>query len=133
MVRHRRVRPSSDDNPAVYQRPRREHHVSPMSSVVGNVAIAELPEKCGLHGWHDALFNNPVLQIRRQDAAMVNPMPQSLAWELGLGALHRIQRLLNGAVAHGMDRALPASPVRPAEQVVEVFLLPVGDTVTGGV
>ena len=75
------------------------------------------------------LFYDAVLQIRWQDPAVVDSMPQPFTRELGLRTLHGVQRLLNSAVAHGVHGALPASPVRPPEQVVEVFLLPVGDAV----
>jgi hypothetical protein len=69
------------------------------------------------------------LEVGRADAAVLDAMTPPRPRRLALGAGHGVQRLLDRAIADGVDGALEFLTMRPPDQVVEVLLLPVENAV----
>jgi hypothetical protein len=69
----------------------------------------------------------PVAQIRRADGAVLDAVAQPLARKLALGADQGVQRLLDGAIADGMDGTLETLSVCTPEEMVEPLLVPIED------
>ncbi len=115
LVGDRRVGAAGDRDAARDEALRREHRVGAVLAVVADVAVPELPEERGLHDGHDPLAVDPRLEIRRADPAVLDPVAQPVARGLALGPGHRVERLLDGAIADRVHRALKAEAVRAPE------------------
>jgi hypothetical protein len=90
IVRHRGIGTPYYWHPGGDETLDREHRVGAGAAVVVNLAVAEPPKECQLHGRYDLLFAHPVAEIGRADGAVLDAVAQPLTRKFALSAGHSI-------------------------------------------